>query len=255
MNGNGNGNTQGNAAGNTQAPEPDNDWEQSDNQASGNTTGNAPNSTTPNSDAGNPPPTPDAETDDKGKRVTREDAEKKYSSRQVTNIVQREIAKEQAKNKLESERRQQEASGEFEKLYRATLLEVERLKAELTARDDTIDALREMVAKQIDGEIKDWDTDLLATDPATEDPEGYDIQARLKWVTRTRNLAAKLNGNGPVHGNGPGPKPAKPSPTGQGNGNGNGSGGTRPTGQGGNTPPGTEQEYIDNRRRTKPIVI
>lgn len=93
--------------------------------------------------------------------------------------------------------------GEFEKLYTD-----EKTAHELTKQQAArVVALSEEINKGIDTESANWPEEVKALDPGKDS-----VEARMKWVTTARALAAKLSGNRQApageHGNGGGNRPA-----------------------------------------------
>lgn len=253
--------TQGNASGATTPPDAsDASDDEEDLEEDGE--GGTQNPAGDGSDDADNPPAKEAGADDKGKRK-KADEGITYTSAQVTELIQRELKRAQKRLTDEAARQKQEAEGKFEDLYRTSQASVKDLESQLEDRDNTIGELRELIADTIAAETSDWDTDLLETDPANDNPD-WSIKDRLAWLKRNRKLAKKLGAKGTVHGNGPSPKPARQggsAPQGGSGGNrqgstgngsgGNGSGGNRQGGQGG----GTVEDYERQRRQRKPSVI
>ena len=116
--------------------------------------------------------------------------EKKFSQTDVDSVAARVRDEEKRKHerelqkvKDEEARRKAEEEGKFKDLY-----EAERQKAaELPTLTDKVNRYESQINAQIDAQIQKWPSEVKEGDPGKED-----VEARLQWLDRNRNLATRL---------------------------------------------------------------
>lgn len=85
--------------------------------------------------------------------------------------------------------------GEFEKLAETRRVELETA----TKKIEALQAVVDFANKFVDDAIKEWDKDVMVSDPGKDD-----VQARLAWFERTKPLAERLKKTAPNLENGKG---------------------------------------------------
>jgi hypothetical protein len=108
----------------------------------------------------------------------------------------------------EATRKANEEAGKWEPLYKQEQERAKSLKDQLAAVQAEVTEWRDMVAKQLDEQIKDWPQEVLDLDPGKDD-ENADLRLRLRWVQTAAPLVARMGGQPRNPGNPPSPEGAK----------------------------------------------
>lgn len=138
-----------------------------------------------NSETGNAPGSEaqPAQTEKSGEKLfTQADLE-----RQIDDRLKRERSKAEAqaqKAKTQAEEQRKAEQGEWQKLAEERKVQLEQL----SAKSELADRLQEIVAKQLDAELKAWPESVRAIMPSDDSP----LLERLEWTERTRPLANEL---------------------------------------------------------------
>ena len=93
---------------------------------------------------------------------------------------------------------------QWQKLAEQHESRVAELEPLFKTQAERLTQFEEMIAKQLETEIKDWPKELKELDPGKE----ADLLARMAWVEKSRALAQKLAAVPPAPGNGRLPRPA-----------------------------------------------
>jgi len=155
---------------------------------------------------GNPPP------QDKGGE---QGSERKFTQKDLDELAARVRSEEKRKQdkaiqdaKDAEAEKQRVEQGKFKELY-----ETEKQKAaDLQARADLADKYAKRINEIITSEVKGWPNEVKETDPGEEQ-----LEARMTWVEKNRNLAKRLlaldsapdGEHGDKGGNGKTPDPVK----------------------------------------------
>lgn len=106
----------------------------------------------------------------------------------------------------EATRKANEEAGKWEPLYKQEQERAKTLKQQLEATQAEVTEWRDMVAKWLDEQIKDWPQEVLDLDPGKAD-ENVDLRLRLKWVQTAAPLVARMGTQNRNPGNPPSPEP------------------------------------------------
>lgn len=152
-----------------------------------------------------------AQTEDAtGKEKTAEQ-QATFTQADVDRIVKERLAREQAKAEAAAKKAKEDAdqaSMKEQEKWKELATQHETRIAELEPLTKTqaerLTAFEQLIAKQLETEIKDWPKEFKDLDPGKES----DLLARMAWVEKSRPLAQKLAAVPPAPGNGRLPRPA-----------------------------------------------
>lgn len=137
-----------------------------------------------------------------------EELQRQIKELRAENAKHRNKAKEQELAAQQEQDRQLQEQGKYKDLAEKH----ERRVKELEPISESYKQLAELVAGQIEAQIKDWPAEIKVFDPGQD----ATVEQRLAWLEKSKPLIEKLQlqarSNQP--GNGPNPKPSQQTPEG-----------------------------------------
>jgi hypothetical protein len=138
-------------------------------------------------------------------------AVKLFTQEEFDAKIDERMARERSKAEREAQKAKDEADqasmkeqAKWKELAEQHEAKVKELEPLTTTQAERLTQFEQLIAKQLETEIKDWPKELKDLDPGKE----TDLLARMAWVEKSRPLAQKLAAVPPAPGNGRLPRPA-----------------------------------------------